>query len=941
MRIPTFLRRLLRLNRTEEDLELTRSIWKNVTPTNLELHENNLSISNKVKTSRFRINYNSKIGDILQISSEDEFPCDLVLLSSSNPSATCYITTVNFDGETNLKLRYCVPSTCKWVDPGQFGCLACTIECDLPNHDLYKFNGKLSVSDSSSLVHDTKLNRFIFLMIVILVLGSALVTILHYSSSGTQNLWYLDKSYFHISVFDVFVNIACFAALLNHLIPISLSVTLEIEKFWNSFFIDWDLEMYHSKSDDPARSNSSDTIEELGQIEYIFTDKTGTLTENRMVFKKCVIDNIIYKKNPRHLQSNNLYNWENMNEKTVQFFTFICLCHSAEADLIKDNIPSNNALYKYMSPSPDEVALLEGAESLGIIYKGRVDGSFIINIGSTEKHFKIKHTLEFTPERKRMSVIFQNEQGEYYLVCKGADSHVLPLGTPSDIRDDLSKHIDSFARKGFRTLAFGYKKMTENEYEETEKTINKADISVLERGKNQKKAYEKIEKDLILIGATAVDDRLQEGVTETIRDLRVAGIKIWVLTGDKEETAVSISLKCGHLSPNTKILYLCQRVDDLKTQVYEYIETLSQSSKQEYSLVLDGNTLKILLRDFKYQTVKMFILCSTVLCCRMSPLQKSKIVNFVRKNLPNRPITLAIGDGANDCSMIQEAHVGIGVMGQEGRQAVYSSDFAIHRFRYLKKLLLFHGFNFYYRFSITILYFFYKNFIMCCPMFIFVWYTNFSPTSLYDDAEITMYNTLVTSMPVIVYGIFEQPYFKKTLMENPKLYRYSTITRNALLSWKLLFFWLFNALWQSLVIFYWCMLVYNGGMINIPDQYFTYNLFGTMIFTYVVICVTFQIQLLTRFWTLHAIVSTVGSLVYFVIAEIFVALLYGFNSTSTVFSTKFQSYYVFFNMLSYAHFWCGLIIIIPIAFFPYLIATFYSQFKMAQTLNGNTIRRKI
>ncbi|KAF1745313.1 hypothetical protein MXB_1767 [Myxobolus squamalis] len=805
-----------------------------------------------------------KIGDIVKVCDDEEFPCDIVLLASSNPDAKCYLTTVNFDGETNLKLRHCVPGIGRVIDPAEIEEYSFSVECDKPNHELYKFNGKftlmsnitspkdISLSLENFLLRgaqlkntdfvigvavytghetkmaqnqqkkrtkvsivDQKLNEFILFMILILILGSTVITIMHYAVVKTHSLWYLDSSFLIVSGLSIFVNIASFVALLNHLIPISLYITLgfnrrflliEMQKLWNSFFIDWDLEMYHSYTDDPARSNSSDTIEELGQIEYIFTDKTGTLTENKMKFKKCVIDNIVYKKRSHHIESNMLFGVENMPEKALEFFTFICICHSAEAQIREPLFPGQPAFYKYISPSADEVSLLDAANS-----------------------FKILHILDFDAKRKRMSVIFQNEEKEYFLVCKGADSHVLPLSISTEIRDILATRIDKFAAEGLRTLAFGYKMMTQQEYNDVDSAICNAQMTIVDREDEIEKACKLVEDNLILIGATAVDDRISTGA-------------------------------------------------------------------HEYALIFDGATLKFVLENHKEDMSYLFSKLKTVLCSRMSPLQKSEAVRFVRKFVPGKPITLGIGDGANDCSMIQEAHVGIGVMGQEGRQAVYSSDFAIHRFRYLRKLLLFHGFNFYSRIANTILYFFYKNFIMSFPTFLFVWYTNFSPTSLYEDAELTMYNPLLTSMPVLIYGIFEQPYLKQTLMNRPEIYHFLAINCDILL-------------------------------------YFTYNLFGTMVYTYVVLCATVQIQLMTRFWTLHAVVTTVGSIIYYIIGASFISLLYSFDYTSEVFSSKFQSYYVFFNMLSYPHFWCGIVIILPIAFFPYLIFSFVMQFKTLQKVN--------
>ncbi|KII63148.1 putative phospholipid-transporting ATPase IF [Thelohanellus kitauei] len=347
-----------------------------------------------------------------------------------------------------------------------------------------------------------------------------------------------------------------------------------------------------------------------------------------------------------------------------------------------------------------------------------------------------------------MSVVYRDENHDYYMVCKGADSHVIPVCVDSPYRTEISKQVNIFSVDGYRTLVYAFKKLTPKEFEQLSKVLHEAKVTVTDRENALEAAYNEVESGFTIVGATAVDDQLQDGVIDTVKDLRGAGIKVWVLTGDKEETAISISYKCGHLHPTMRILYLCEP------------------------------GLASILQH-----------CRSVLCCRMSPLQKSKIVNFVRKTIMPPPVTLAIGDGANDCSMIQEAHVGVGIVGREGRQAAYCSDYSFLHFRFLKKLLLFHGFNAYNRIAYTILYFFYKvryvctqNLIFVLAMFLFVWYTNFSPAvsplttePLFSGAEITMYNTLVTSLPVIVYGIFEQIHKKRVLMTQPGIYRYAFV----------------------------------------------------------------------------------------------------------------------------------------------------------------------
>jgi phospholipid-translocating ATPase len=239
---------------------------------------------------------------------------------------------------------------------------------------------------------------------------------------------------------------------------------------------------------------------------------------------------------------------------------------------------------------------------------------------------------------------------------------------------------------------------------------------------------EEIEQNMLLMGGTAIEDRLQEGVPETIAELAKSGIKLWVLTGDKTETAINIGFACNLLTTDMELLILrsSNRVDT--AQLLQ--DTLDKLNKEEsaavaqdkkYALVIDGTTLKYALENAtRDKVLALGMRCASVICCRVSPKQKAQVVNLVKKGL--KVMTLAIGDGANDVSMIQEANVGIGISGVEGRQAVMASDYAIAQFRFLRKLLLVHGRWSYLRTAEMIMGFFFKNIVWT---FVLFWYQIF------------------------------------------------------------------------------------------------------------------------------------------------------------------------------------------------------------------------
>lgn len=180
---------------------------------------------------------------------------------------------------------------------------------------------------------------------------------------------------------------------------------------------------------------------------------------------------------------------------------------------------------------------------------------------------------------------------------------------------------------------------------------------------------------------------------------------------------------------------------------------------------------------------------------------------------PN-PVCAAVGDGANDVSMILEAHVGIGLFGKEGRQAVRSADYALGKFRFLKRAFLFHGFHYYVRTANLVLYFFYKNLVFTMTQVLFGIYSVFSSQSIYSSLYLLLYNITMTSLPIVLYGIFEQRLPEYVLMNIPEVYK--TISKNSLLSWKNFFTWLGFAAWHAVVIFFGtyflaCEGVSNGG----------------------------------------------------------------------------------------------------------------------------------
>lgn len=269
-------------------------------------------------------------------------------------------------------------------------------------------------------------------------------------------------------------------------------------------------------------------------------------------------------------------------------------------------------------------------------------------------------------------------------------------------------------------------------------------------------------------------------------NLPQAGIKIWVLTGDKQETAMNIGFACQLLTDKMEIIVINEDSpaatrDEISRRIMACRKSLNSSSSSEtdpndpsnaneLALIIDGHTLTFALEDdIKMLLLELGTMCKAVLCCRVSPLQKALVVQLVRENLD--AISLAIGDGANDVSMIQAAHVGVGISGEEGLQAARASDYSIAQFRFLQRLLLVHGRHSYRRISKVILYSFYKNITLYMAQFWFTIFNGFSGQTFFERNTLTAYNVAWTLLPIVALGVFDKDITDRMLLAHPQLYQ--------------------------------------------------------------------------------------------------------------------------------------------------------------------------
>uniref|UniRef100_K3XCA4 Phospholipid-transporting ATPase n=1 Tax=Globisporangium ultimum (strain ATCC 200006 / CBS 805.95 / DAOM BR144) TaxID=431595 RepID=K3XCA4_GLOUD len=754
-----------------------------------------------------------------------------------------------------------------------------------------------------------------------------------------------------------FVTAGAYFLLMYNMIPVSLYVTMSSVMFIQAIFMTWDIDMYYDKLDVRMIVRSMGLNEELGQISYVFSDKTGTLTCNVMEFRKCSINGISYGTGTteigraalrrkgivvadeplsgssgtsatKHSAKVPYVNFEDARlmsalERTdrnggspeADFFLHLSLSQT----VIPEVIEGSNEV-RFSASSPDEQALVSGAKFFGFSFESRGLGiarvrlrnkSLMINkdAESELQEFKILDVLEFTSDRKRMSVIAQYPNGELWVLTKGADNMIFPLLSKSqnspEVMKETMRHLETFGDDGLRTLTIARRRIDEKEYAVWSKRFKDANSSLdeIEKRKNNlpnliDDLMCEIEKDLILLGATAIEDKLQNHVPRAISNLMKAGMKVWMLTGDKQETAINISYACQLMDNDMKQIVLnCDLFPTQDAVLAHLVEANSQTAHSRQAVVIDGECLEMTLLDdrCREEFLKLAMSCEGVVCCRVSPSQKAEVVTLVRTTNKDAR-TLAIGDGANDVAMIQRAHVGVGICGMEGMQAVNSSDYAIGQFYFLEKLLLHHGRLNYKRMSVLVGYMFYKNIVMVLAQYYYMVSSNASGQKFYSEIAIQVYNIAYTSLPIIVLGVFDYDVPWSVGRHFPQLYLIGP--RRELFNNYTFIKWMCSAVFESLVIFVLVMFGFNDWTSNAGSAPMVQ--YGLLCFTCVVLVTNMKLIMLQMSWSFY------GGLLWWcgVISYLPLSIILS-SSIVSLFPSDYGS---FQNTLGHASYW----LVIPI-----------------------------
>ncbi|KAL8130050.1 hypothetical protein V2J09_019205 [Rumex salicifolius] len=758
------------------------------------------------------------VGNIVWLHENDEIPCDLVVLGTSDPRGLCYVETSAIDGETDLKTRMGV------------------IECPIPDRDIRRFdanlrlfppftdNGICPLTIKNTLLqacylrntewacgvavytgNETKLGMSRGVPEPKLTAANAMIDKLTAAVFGFQilvvtilgiagNMWKHTEAVKHWYVlfskvgpwYELLIIPLRFELLCSIMIPISIKVSLDLVKSFYAKLIEWDHEMVDQETTTPAHAANTAISEDLGQVEYILTDKTGTLTENIMLFKRCCIAGTFYgNESGDALKDVMLHDTiANGSPDVFRFLMVMTMCNT----VIPTRSKGVEILYK--SQSLDEEALVQGAARLSMVLVNKNANMLEIRFNSSTLHYELLDILEFTSERKRMSVVIKDcKNGKIILLSKGADEVILPCASVGQQIRVFSEAVDKYARLGLRTLCLAWRELKEDEYQNWALLFKKANTTLVDRELQIAEVCEQIENNLEILGVAAIEDRLQDGVAETIEMLRKGGINFWMLTGDEKNTAIQIALSCKFISPEPKgrlLLISGKSRDEVCRSLERALHTMkiTPAEVKDIAFAIDGLALEIAMKHNRETFMELAILSKTAICCRVTPSQKAQLVMLL-KSCKYR--TLAIGDGGNDVRMIQQAHIGVGISGREGFQAARAADYSIGKFRFLQRLILVHGRFSYNRTAFLSQFSFYKSLTI-----------SFSGTSLLNSVSLMAYNVLYTSIPVLV-SVLDKDLSEKTVMQHPHILSYCQ--KGRLLNHRTFAGWFGLSIFHAIVIF--------------------------------------------------------------------------------------------------------------------------------------------
>ncbi|KAI9832743.1 MAG: putative aminophospholipid-translocase [Phylliscum demangeonii] len=627
-----------------------------------------------------------------------------------------------------------------------------------------------------------------------------------------------------------YIAVLRFLILFSSIIPISLRVNLDMGKTVYSRFIERD------EGIKGTVVRTSTIPEELGRIEYLLTDKTGTLTQNDMELKKIHVGTVSYANEamdevasyvhqafrepnaemstataaipanasvsafaaPLPTTSANRTRRE-IGSRVCDVVLALALCHNVTPTTEEKD---GERMTTYQGSSPDEIAILRWTESVGLRLSHRDRRLMILECTDPAHEVlraRILDVFPFTSEGKRMGLIAElvrksngdsASSSEIWFFQKGADT---VMATIVAANDWLEEETGNMAREGLRTLVIGRKRLSARRYQDFAADYKQASLALLERDRAMATVVEEyLERDLELLGVTGVEDKLQDDVKPSLELLRNAGIKIWMLTGDKVETARCVAIS-ARLVARGQYIHTITKVKQASA-ARDALDFLR--AKTDSSLLIDGESLAMLLsEEYRRAFISLAVLLPTVIACRCSPTQKAEVAQLIRAHTQKR--VCCIGDGGNDVSMIQAADVGVGIVGKEGRQASLAADFSILQFCYLPKLLVWHGRNSYKRSAKLAQFVIHRGLIISVCQTMFSIASKFEPIALYKNWLWVGYATVYTMSPVFSL-VLDRDVDERLAKLYPELYK--ELTEGRSLSYRSFFVWVLVSVYQGSMI---------------------------------------------------------------------------------------------------------------------------------------------
>lgn len=776
------------------------------------------------------------VGDVLQLKSGDRVPADLLLIHTDDPKGSMFIKTDQLDGETDWKTRKAVNCTQR-LDPVRLWDFQAEFTVEPPHADIYEFKGNVSLPSGE--VEGLSLDNTLWSNCV--VASGSILAIVMYTGSDTKSVLNANEPCSKLALSDVELNrlgkllflmtfvlsgvmIICkglqgpwylyfirFILLFSSLIPISLRVNLDLAKTLYSILMMRDTKI-------PGTVVRSSTIpEDLGRLSYLLSDKTGTLTRNVMNFKKLQlqppflytedqIDDIKEKLSQAFdLEDQKMQEIDPVHE-LKQAVLALALTHCV-SPVIEDQQKT------FQASSPDEVALVRFCERIGLSLESRDDSSITLKTVSGKLLvYQILEIFPFTSASKRMGIVLKDSANVIHFYVKGAETAISTMIESSEWMDE---EVETMASEGLRTLVFAHREVSPSDYESFRLRYHRAKSLLQNRETQVLAAQASLEKEMELIGVSGVEDRLQEGVRECLETLRFAGLRVWMLTGDKVETAKCIA-RSARLVDRFQEMFTISGDD--KERVVHALDQFG--TKRDCALVIDGKALEICLEYYESEFFAKACEAPALICCRCSPQQKADIVALAKRY--SGKLVAAVGDGGNDVSMIQTANIGLGIVGKEGNQASLAADFSVNEFRYIERLLLWHGRNSYQRSARLSQFIMYRGAVIAVIQAVFSSLFFFAPLPIYTGWVAVGYSTFYTSLPVFSL-VIDQDVTEKKVYEFPKLYE--ELQKGRSLSFKTFFIWMLQSVYQGGAIMIASLVLFDNEFINIIAITFTALIF--------------------------------------------------------------------------------------------------------------------